>query len=177
MLKLDKDLINDEIFKSFNTLEKVRERLETMGIKQPPAPESDLPKVPENLESLSDMELGSFHSRLLEHYNFASSKLAEAEAEKLQITNQVTYLKAKLESEGTKDVKINDAYLYALRLEQEIKQTIIMLESLKTILNKDMTVISRNIEIRKLDWEKNRRDGGIRSTQRAHPDFVTRKRP
>lgn len=161
MLKLDKSALDDELYKSLDTADRVKKRLEAMGIKEPRQPDSELPVVPGAIEQLSDIDLGTLYAQILEHFNFVSAKLADAQNDKMQAGNQLTFIKDKLGNDGIKNIQTDSVYLHVLRIKQEAAQTVNKIEALKSILSKQMSAVSRNVEIRKLEWEKNRRYDGI----------------
>ena len=155
------DTHDEKLLGSLKTMEKVKKQLEHLGIKEPDPPDSDAPDVPADIEQVSDSELGNLNSKLLEHYNFATYQLALAQGRKAECGNSMKYVKAAMKERKIKDLDAHPEYVMAVKDYQEADQMVTMLEAYKHSLSKRMAVVSRDVERRKLEWEKHSRTGSI----------------
>jgi len=155
------DTHDQDLYASLKTFEKVKKQLEKLGIREPSPPVGEAPVVPADIEHVEDSQLGNLNAQLLEHYNFATYQLALAQGEKAECGNRIKYLKSSMKARKIKDFDSHAEYVVALGDHQEADQKVIMLESYKAILSKRMAVISRDIERRKLEWDKHSRTGNI----------------
>lgn len=165
-LVLGDSVIDDELYNSLSTMDKLKKRLKELGLSEPPLPMTEHPIVPKDLDSLSDQELGALHSHILEHFNYTSYQYALYQCNKAEADNKVKYIKSKLKSLKSENIESSAEFIESVRVQQEIEQVMIMVEALRSILSKQMAVVSRNVEIRKLDWEKNKNVDAVRSFRR-----------
>lgn len=175
MLDVD-DTHDKKLYESLKTMEKVKGQLGKLGIAEPEPPDGDAPAVPADMEQVEDSQLGNLNSQLLEHYNFAMYQLALAEGQKAECSNRLKYLRAAMKSNKIKDFDSHPEYVVAMRDYQEASQMATMLEAYKAMLSKRMTVVSRDIERRKLEWEKHSRTGNIGRMRRHEVDHVDASR-
>lgn len=176
-IKLPKGgLVPDEDLEKFSTLTHVRTKLAGMGIMEPQKPEFDLPDIPGDLLEISDKEVGNLYSQMLAWDSYFSLQAAWAEAELKEAKNKLTLIVSKLKAGKKKDVD-NDSRVQSAKAEvQEIEQTAGILETTHKVFSAKLRMVSRVIEVRKLDWEKNARDGGIRAQRYPHSRLGADKR-
>jgi|GEM_PF-2722943 len=162
------DTHDQSLYDSLSTLDKVKKQLEKLGICDPGQPAADTPTVPVDIDSVPDHEIGNLHSQLLEFHNYATYQLALAKGREAEAENRLKYLKASIKGAMKRgeardeELEAKPIFVVALREKQEAEQESLLIEAFKGILSKRMAVVSREVERRKLDWEKHRRTSNIR---------------
>uniref|UniRef100_A0A7C3WVI9 Uncharacterized protein n=1 Tax=Dictyoglomus turgidum TaxID=513050 RepID=A0A7C3WVI9_9BACT len=154
MLKIEEIHIKD-----FYTFKSVEDKMDRLGLAY--KTEIKMPTIPARIDALSDSELGRLYSEVLEYFNFIIYQFSVAKCEKLESDNRLKYVTSKLKKENDKNFECNPAYVEVLLENQKINQLMIMLEAAKTMITKRLAVISRLIEVRKLEWDKNKRDTNV----------------
>jgi len=155
MLKTDK-LIDPNIL---STMIKVEKELKEMGI-EAIQQHGSAPEIPANLDSLTDSQLGNLYAQILEYYNYVQYQFALVKSMKVEADNKLKYVVASLKKQKI-SWETHPLYLETLKAQQHITQKVTMLEAVKTIMSKRLAVLSRHVEIRKLEWEKCRRGDSI----------------
>jgi hypothetical protein len=164
-LKLpDKSATDDEL-QALSTLRHVKEKLRKMGVEEPVEPEYKIPDIPRDISSLGDSEVGDLYGKLLEWDNYFTLQTAWADAEAKEAKNKLQLIITKL-SGGKKKTTHQfdgDSRVLTARAElQECEQISGILEATHKTFSSKLRMVSRNIELRKLEWEKNHRGSGIR---------------
>jgi len=133
-------------------------------------------RLPSNVNSLSNTELGDIYGLMNSWTTYVSDKFIVAKAELLNADTQLDLAKARIRKSKTgtvqdkadaticdsRYVNINRAYLTASHYTAILKNIVAAAE-------RDLKVISRLIEVKKLQFEQNRRGGSISSTPRPAP--------
>lgn len=162
--------VEDEELEVFSTLQHVRTKLADMGIEEPMKPDFDLPDIPPDISSIHDKELADLYSKMLSWDSYFSLQSAWAEAELKEAKNKMTLIASKLKSKKKNKAEVDsDPRVRGAKAEvQEREQTSHILETTHKVFSAKLRMVSRMIEIRKLDWEKSSRDGHIRNVKYPH---------
>lgn len=164
----------------WNTIERVQARLKAWGITVPDQPPNfAIPEVTTTLVDSDNQEYLKTNAQYLAWLNFITPHIALTKGIILQIQNEKKHIEAlyrqnareadKRLGRGKKTPKeeIDDSimldprYIALTRQEQELIQERDGLESKETALERTMRVISRHVEVKKLDAEMNRVGMGL----------------
>ena len=164
----DGGIASNEELDAFSTMQHVRTKLAEMGIEEPMKPQFDLPDVPPDISSVTDKEIADLYSKMLSWDSYFSLQAAWANAELKEAKNKHTLIVSKLTG-GAKKTKAgefeSDPRVMEAKAEvQQLEQVSGILETTHKVFTAKLRMVSRNIELRKLDWEKSMRDGSVRST-------------
>lgn len=169
-LELPDASLEDKDLDRLRTLRKVRDALAQKGVPVNVKPDYDIPEVPPNLSEISERELGDLYARLLAWDNYFSYETALAESEAKEAKNILTLTIVKLtggEKKRTHEVDLDERVKDARAELQEAEQTATLLKRTHSIFSNKLKVVSRTIELRKIDLEKAMRGDGIASTKRG----------
>ena len=164
-LQLPDKSASDEELEALSTLRHVKDRLKKMGVEEPVKPESKIPDVPSDISSLSDTEIGDLYSTLLEWDNYFTLQSAWADAESREAKNKLELIIVKLSGGKKKKTHEHDndpRVMNARASVQESEQISGILEAIHKTFSSKLRGVSRNIELRKLEWEKSHRGSTIR---------------
>ena len=170
----------DKDLEKLRTLRTVRDRLRDKGVPINMKPEFDIPEVPTALSEISDAELGDLYSKLLSWDNYFNMEMALSEADVKEKKNILQLVTVKI-AEGRKkaeieaDPRIQDAKAELQQAEQEAK----ILKTTHSIFSNKMKVVSRTIELRKVELEKSLREASVQRGyvgEPRHSRFASRKK-
>ena len=164
--------VSDDELDAFSTLQHVRTQLADMGIEEPMKPEFDLPDVPPDISSASNDEIADLYSQMLSWDSYFSQQYAWADAELKEAKNKHTLIVSKLTG-GAKKKKAgefeSDPRVKSAKVEvQKLEQLTGILGTTHKVFTAKLRMVSRTIEIRKMDWDKSTRDTAIRGTKYPH---------
>jgi len=168
-LELPDKSVSDSVLEQLSTLRRVRDALEQRGVPVNMKPEFDIPDLPLDLSSITESELGNLYSKLLSWDNYFTQELAFAEAEVKECKNKLEVTIVKLSGGKKKrdhSMDVDDRVLKAREMLQEAEQTAGILKSTHSIFSNRVKMISRSIELRKMELEKSMREEGISRTKR-----------
>jgi hypothetical protein len=170
----------EAILEKFNTQPAVEEDLKKMGLQNPSQPQFGLEEItPELLTTTDDKEYTTMYSHQLSWFNYLTPILANVTSGLLQAENQMKLVDAairkrlkeqnKLRSkeeklkDGDIDLEVlNDVIYQEAMLEaQRLKQYKLSLEAMTDIAGRNMKVISRQVEIRRITLDGQLMEGGI----------------
>ncbi|MEW6602855.1 MAG: hypothetical protein AB1499_17920, partial [Nitrospirota bacterium] len=151
--EIDKDMLEDELFQVLDTMEKVKKRLEIMGIKEPPGGNRP-PEVPIDVAKITDDKWSELYSKLLGYYDYLSYQCALAEGFKKEADAKLKYIKAKLKTKKIEEPEVDPLHVQAVSIKQEAEQLFLMVEAAKAALTKKMDMVSRDFERRRAEWER-----------------------
>jgi hypothetical protein len=164
-LKLPEQSASDGELEALSTLRHVKDKLKTMGVEEPVEPDFKIPDLPTDISAMTDREIGDLYAKLLEWDNYFTLQTAWADAEAKEAKNKLQLIIMKVS--GGKKKKTyeydNDSRVLEARAEvQGCEQVSMILEATHKTFSAKLRMVSRNIELRKLEWEKNHRGSGIR---------------
>lgn len=170
----------EQILVKFDTQGSVEADLKTMGLTEPPKPLFELPEItPEMLSTTDDREYTTVYAQQLSWQNYVSPILAKVTSGLLQAENQMKLVGARIKKRlreqnklRTKEDKLKEddievevlndpIYQEAMLEAQKLKQYKLSLETCHEIAGRNMRVISRQIEIRKLSVEEQQRENNL----------------
>ena len=138
-------------------------------------------RLPANVNSFTNMELGEVYSLMCQHADYVHSLLTQAKAETLNCTEKVKLSKALIRKTKTgtaqekDDLTISDIrYVDANTDWIEARTYCDLLEGIASAASRDVRVLSRLIETKRLDIEMNRRDGNLSKVRRHGTDPFSR---
>jgi hypothetical protein len=162
------------IHNAWGTMVKVLERLRAKGVLLPEAPPSfPIPEVTSTLVEGDNQEYLKTNSRYLAWLNYLLPHLALVRGVLLEVSNEKTNIGA-LYRQSTKEAdtragrkkatkeEIDDAitldprYIELTQIEQEMSQEKYLLEAKLEELERTLRVISRHVEVKKMDMEMNK---------------------
>lgn len=168
----------DEDLKEYSGVrEKVLRRAQKMGIEPAPMPRrngrSMLPEMPENPASIPNHEVTNKRGEIITIYSYAvemraiADLTAEALEEEVKTIHAALFLKAKGTVEERKaKVLTNEQYRQAKSKQLEWKGLSSLLRARCDTLDKADKLLSRDVEFRKLESEKYRRDSNVNRMKR-----------
>jgi hypothetical protein len=164
-----------QVHDRWSTIEKVRKRLASRGMvirdEPPPFP---IPEVTTTLVDTDNQEYLRTNAQYLAWLNYIMPHIALVEGMLLEIGNEKAHIEAlyrdqarrsdedkpaskKTSKEETADNTLLDPrYIELLQAEQELREERDLLDCTKEGLSRAMRVISRHIEVKKLDADVNR---------------------
>jgi hypothetical protein len=181
----------NNIVDHWNTIDQVELQLTQQGIVEKQKPAFACPEVDENLlTSTNHTEYSAIYSRLLAWYNYVTPTFARVKCRVLEFENMLDRIGATIRKElkGTNKLvvkteklspdEIKDAILLdpnhamvALEL-QRYQQQKIQLEAFLEILDRSLKVVSRQVEIKKLEFNGANREGNTSPRQPfTHPNW------
>lgn len=155
--------IDGKILDGFTTIDTVLGDMKDRNLAIEEAPGDEMPKMPPDIGSLDPSSLGKLYSELLAWFNFIATELARVHAIHIQEKNRLAFVKATLKKKLSKkeDIDTHPLMIRTVIATQEAEQRFLMVESLSKVLNKNMSTVSRNIELRKIAFESDRREGNL----------------
>lgn len=163
-LELPDKSASDKELDALSTLRHVKSKLAQMGVEEPMKPESGIPDVPPDISEVSDREIGDLYSGILAWDSYFSLQTAWADAEVKEAKNKLELIIVK-QSGGKKRTRAYDDEPRVLEARAELQageQLARILEANHKVISSKLRMISRNIELRKLDWEKSVRESNIK---------------
>lgn len=178
-----------QVHERWNTLEEMEQQLAYEGFSPYEQPQFGCPQVTE--ESLTTADSKAYtgmYAQQLAWFDYSSSSLARCTAELLQVTNEMDIIEAsmrkvfrekmriggkaaKMSAEEMKDeILLDERYSYLLYRKQQLSQYKTILGAYTENIERGLKVISRQVEIRKMELEQsrvnipNRGYGGIRGS-------------
>lgn len=169
-----------QILSRFATLEDVEKNLANMGFpSERPRPKFDLPDITvETLTRFTNDQYSEIYSQLLAWFNYLVPIHADVKAGLLQAQNQLDLVEAsvkkrltdvnknknkgegKLSAEEVRtEVLVDPTYQAALLEVQTRKQMLLKLDAYWEIADRSLRVVSRQIEIKKIEFDSSNRDG------------------
>ena len=177
-LDLPDGSVSDDILKKMSTLRKVRDSLRDKGVPLDMKPEFDLPEIPKDLSTLSNSELGDLYGKILAWDNYFTQETALAESEvkeKKNILDLIVVKVSKGKKKRTHEYDLDPRVLEARAEMQEADQAATILKSTHSVFSNRLRAVSRTIELRKMEVEKNARDGNMRTNYPPHSSMRARK--
>jgi hypothetical protein len=182
----------NKIVDTFNTVEAVEEELHTQGIHERPKPAYECPEVSEtDLTTVSYDQYSALYARLLGWYNYVQMPFAKVKSRVLEYENMLDRIAATIrtdlkatnrqfgkKSEKLSESEIKDAILLdpnhtMISLElQKYQQHRIQIEAFMEMVSHSMKVVSRQIEIKKIEFEGSNRDANNQRQPFTHPRFA-----
>ena len=180
-----------EIEDRWNTIGGVDDKLRALGIHANNIPDVVCPVV--TAEALTTPDANQYtvtYASQLRWYNYAIRILADVKALKLQVDNEMNDIestkrtlyreldegkkdKEKMSATEMKDRINQDAHYKGLKLQsQELEQHEIKVKAWAESLERNLAVVSRQIELRKIELQGGGREGNIPNAQRSgawHP--------
>lgn len=183
MLKVKSDAAVDldgRVLDTFLTLEDVLIELKDRKVSPIEPPEEDMSKMPDDLSKLTNDDVAALFSKILAYQNFVATELALASAELTQEKNRLTYVKASLKKQikDKDELETHPEMLQAKVAKQKAEQRHLMVEALNRVITNNLKVVSRSIELRRLDFDGHHRETSIGrgSIQHASKDIKWAKR-
>lgn len=177
------------LHQEWTTLDEVEDRLANEGFLPFPQPEFTCPQITEDALTTADSKAYTgMYAQQLAWFNYASTTLARCTADLLQVTNEMNIIEstmrkgfrarmkaggkeAKMSAEEMQDeITLDERYSYLLHRKQILTQYKTELGTYTENIERGLKVISRQVEIRKMELEQsrvnipNRGYGGIRGT-------------
>ena len=170
----------DRLRSAYEILDEVKQHVEGMGL--PPYPKPTTAPQPldtVDLETLPNNQLGQLYAKYTAYAQYVGQQLAEAEAAYKLGVSALKMLEAKLKTrlfgEGKPKVEV-PALVRDNEVFVEGELEVLKLYAMKAILDahytaydKQAAALSRIVEIRKLEFEKEIRDAGIRKPRADRP--------
>ena len=158
----------------WNTVDIVEEEIKQQGLSEHPRPQVACPEL--DVDTLTGTDSRSYtelYVHLLAWFAYTSELLAQVQARVLQYENMQDILAAQTRKEArdlsdaagvkkptVEELKdrllLNPEYLEVMRQLQHYQQSKIMLDKKVESIERSLRVISRQVEIRRLDIEQNR---------------------
>lgn len=159
-----------QLEQSWDTVEHIHNEVRAMGFTDLPSPEYECPELtPDKLTTTDSRSYTETYAHLLGWFNFASEKLSEVQARVLQYENMIDVLTAQTrrtaatiaKNAGTKmtveerhdNLLLNPEYQEISLKLQKYKQAKILLTAKVDGLERSLRVVSRQVEIRRLDQD------------------------
>ena len=153
---------------------RAKKRLEIMGVVfpvQPPMIKKGVyfdGHLPSNVNSLTARELGEIYSLMCNYCDYISGVTIRAKNETINANERLSLIRAHIRKEKTgtaqvkEDATICDVrYLEANAEWLEAQELFELLQSREEAARRDLRVLSRLIETRKMDLEIGQREGGM----------------
>jgi len=169
----------------WDTIGKVEGTLAMEGFVAMECPSFQCPMVTEEVLTTADSKAYTeAYAQQLAWFNYASQTLARATAHLLQVTNEMEMIEARMrrqfregirngggkmtEKEMADEIMLDDRYSELLHFKQVTTQRKIELQAFTEGVERGLKVISRQVEIRKMEMEQSRvnipgRGYGVRS--------------
>lgn len=163
------------VHQEWTSLDEQEEKLAFEGFSPMSTPDFGCPQITEEILTTSDNKLyTTVYAQQLAWFNYASQNLSRSVAEILQVTNEMDIIEArmrkgfrermrvggkesKMTSEEMKDeILLNPRYTYLKLHHQQLSQYKIELAAYCDGIERGLKVISRQVEIRKMEIEQNR---------------------
>lgn len=173
-----------ELYDKWSTFDAVRDSLKAKGFMNPPQPEFECPNIrPEHLLTSNSQEYSTTYAHLLAWLSYTSPILAEVRGQLIQAENQMTIIASKVKKQlrqknkglGLRDPDrvaenalddeiMQDAdYQYWMLEAQKWKQQRLVVEAFVENIDRSLKVVSRQVEIRKQEFESTRTDANMPS--------------
>lgn len=169
-----------DILTTFSTQEEVEKGLAEMGIVDKPKPLFGIDDITAEILTTTDSrEYTTVYARQLAWYNYISPIYAKACSGLIEAENKLTLIEAnirkvvietnklrakedRLNAEGINTEVLNDETYQGVLLEvQKMKQYKLRLEAFMENVGRNMKVLSRQVEIKKVEIEGNQREGNL----------------
>lgn len=163
------------VHQEWASLDEQEQRLAFEGFTPASTPQFGCPQITEEILTTSDNKLyTTVYAQQLAWFNYASQNQARAIAELLQVTNEMDVIEAKMRkgfrermrvggkeakmtAEEMKDeILLHPRYTYLKLAHQQLSQYKIELGAYCDGIERGLKVISRQVEIRKMEIEQNR---------------------
>ena len=156
--------------------------IEGSGLSLPPRPldkgsEYFDGRLPSNISSLSNLEIGHIHAMMCQHADYVHSLLVQAKADILNTQEKLKLVKALVRKSKTgtvqekEDLTITDIrYVEANERWIEAKTFTALMEGLAEASSRDLKFLSRMIETKRIEIEMNRRDTNIPFRHKRYRD-------
>lgn len=170
----------EAILSKFDTQNAVEQDLKHMGLTDEKKPAFELPEItPEALTTTDNTQYTTLYSQQLAWQNYLSPIVAKVCSGLLQAENQMVLIEAaiekrlkaqnklrtkeeKLDKNDIKNEVLNDPIYQEAMLEaQRLKQYKLRLEAMTEIAGRNLRVISRQIELKKMEFDENNRETNI----------------
>jgi hypothetical protein len=176
------------LHQQWDTIEEIEQKLLAEGFQPMAQPEFGCPQITEDTLTTADSKAYTgMYAQQLAWFYYASQALSRCSAELLQVTNEMSLIEAtmrkgfrdrmkaggkaaKMSAEEMGDLILLDPrYSYLLHRKQELTQYKLELGTYTENIDRGMKVISRQVELRKMELEQSRinipnRGYGIRGT-------------
>lgn len=156
----------------YDTFDKIDSDLAMMGFIAPPLPEFECPAITEEILTTPDSKAyTTTYAQQLAWFNYSSQILSRIRAQLVQVTNEMEMIasktridiKARIKASDEKklslpdiqDIINTDARYSELNLEhQKLLQSRILMDTIVEGIERGLKVISRQVEIRKIEIEQ-----------------------
>jgi len=178
-LELPDASLEDRDIDRMRTLRKVRDSLRDKGIPDNMKPDYEIPEVPGNLSELPENELGDLYAKLLAWDSYFSYETALAESEVKECKNILELTIVKISGGERKRAahaaNLDERVQLAKSDLQQAEQAAKLLKTTHSIFSNKLKVVSRTIELRKIDLEKTVRGENLGRSDRGsrYPRFRT----
>lgn len=166
---------SQNVHQEWTSLDEQEQKLAAEGFSPMDTPTFMCPQITEDILTTADHKLyTTVYAQQLAWFNYASQNLSRAIAEILQVTNEMDVIEAKMRrgfrekmkiggkeakmtSEEMKDeILLNPRYTYLKLHHQQLSQYKIELSAYCEGIERGLKVISRQVEIRKMEMEQSR---------------------
>lgn len=174
------DAAEKQIHSRWETIQRVLTRLAARGITIPEqSPPFPIPQVTTTLVSADNQEYLKINAQYLAWLNFVLPHVAFVKGCLLEVENEMTHIATvyrdttrrkeehsrradKTPKEEVEDqISLDPRYIELKQFEQELLQERYLLDAQSEILERTLRVISRHVEVKKLDLEMNRTGANI----------------
>lgn len=178
------------ILSHWNTADSVEEDIERKGFKDKTEPDFECPEIDlETLTGPDNRQYTTMYVRLMAWFGYSSEMLGKTQVRILQYENMLDVLTAntrrqvrevteavggkKPTAEALQDQLLaNPEYLDVLRELQRYKQARILLEKKVENIERSLRLVSRQVEIRRLDIEQNKTSVGMPGRGNSRTNFT-----
>ncbi|NMC34645.1 MAG: hypothetical protein GYA36_19660 [Veillonellaceae bacterium] len=147
----------------YSTLERVRERAREQGLQEPRRPKGVIPDVPLDLSSRGGSFLVDLYRELVAWYEFSSFQAAIADLKSGEWKNNLGLLLKAHAKDGMapEEIETDETVIAVRKALQVSEQEATLWGNQKSNLDRLMKMVSRSVEVLKLEAEKGQRSGGI----------------
>lgn len=147
----------------YSTLSKVRERLKAQGLVPPVKPAVDIPEIPKDLATRGGDEVVELYRLCASWHEYVSHAHAIASLMAKEWKNNLTLLVKSQKKAGrdADDIELDPTIIAAKRSMQIAEQEAELWGVQKSVLDRRMKLVSRTVEVLKLDAESSRRSGNV----------------
>lgn len=180
---VDEEQIVEDAEDAYARIEQLKNDMqERLGVSEPPRPKNHpVPLDDMDIQSMGNRELGAYHAQFVAYVVFIGDRLAEIEVMERTAHAHLKKVKAKismeLRAEGHSEAKVKDlALLHPIYEEAFLEHE--KLYNMKKIVSsyhsgyKEVAkALSRNVTIRELEFEQQKRDSNVQHSKGRKPDL------
>jgi hypothetical protein len=146
----------------FATLSQVRKRLADKGLREPSKPELDLPPIPSELGDLPGEDIIELYGVYTGHYEWVTYSHTLAELSAAEWKNILEHKTAEFKLDNPDSDPRLDPELIELRRQVQMwEQESELLKAHKSALHRNMSVVSRAVEVLKIGAKASARAGNM----------------